>query len=67
MTVAIVIIIIAFTFLFGFFCGIKAIPTAKPVLKRHYATEDGEIERLRKEYSNFLSYDGTEQSDINLD
>ena len=60
MMVLMVLFIIISAFLFGFILGNLPIPTAK--LKKPQIVEDEEIKRLKKEYENFLNYDGTEQS-----
>lgn len=61
MTALIVLTVSLAAFLFGFLLGAAAVPAPKP---RPRAKTDGgnaELKRLKKEYSNFLSYDGTEQ------
>lgn len=49
-------------FLFGFLLGTMGFSRNKTI-KKSRSAEDEAIEKLRREYSNFLSYDGTEQSD----
>lgn len=61
MTVFAVLASAAAAFLFGFLLGALKAGRGKEAEKSHPA-EDEEIEKLRREYSNFLSYDGTEQS-----
>ena len=60
MMVLMVLFIIISAFLFGFILGNLPAPTAK--LRKTQIVEDEEIKRLKKEYENFLNYDGTEQS-----
>lgn len=43
---------------FGFLLTPKASPAAEKTVS---ANEDGALQQLREEYSNFLSYDGSEQ------
>lgn len=51
------------SFVGGFYlCRIKK-RTTKP--KKPTKAEINEMEQLRKEYENFMSYDGTEQNAIN--
>lgn len=61
MTVLAVFSTAAAAFLLGFLLGIRPVRREKPV-KRGAPAYGEEVKRLRQEYSNFLSYDGTEQS-----
>ena len=61
MTALAIISSAATAFLFGFLLGTLKEGRGKKAAYSHPA-EDEEIEKLRREYSNFLSYDGTEQS-----
>lgn len=55
----ITVIFIALTmFLIGFFVGVKDEPPIK--IKTHTKPQE-DIETLKKEYENFLSYDGSMQ------
>ena len=48
-------------FLFGFFLGISSEPeTGKSEKKR--AEQTAAVDRIKKEYENFLNYDGSEQN-----
>ena len=64
MTVFIMFLAVLAAFAAGFLSGLYAVPTQKPknVTARK---EDEELLRLRREYANFLSYDGTEQEEDN--
>ena len=48
-------------FLFGFLFGTLGLRYSKKAAHSKPADNE-EIEKLRREFSNFLSYDGTEQS-----
>lgn len=61
MTVFMVIISALSAFLFGFIFGTLSVPAAKTVKPENPAADDEALEKLKKEYSNFLSYDGSEQ------
>ena len=60
MTVLIMIFISISAFLFGFLLGNLNEPPAKPI-KKTVPKEDEDIKRMKKEYENFLNYDGSEQ------
>lgn len=62
MTVFIAFLAVLAAFAGGFLSGLSAVPPQKP---KAMATkkEDEELLRLRREYANFLSYDGTEQEE----
>lgn len=66
MTMLLTVLIIALSaFLFGFLLGILSEPTEKPVrIEKINSRSDAgeELETLRKEYRNFLQYDGSEQA-----
>lgn len=62
MTVFIIFLAALAAFAVGFLSGISAIPAQKPK-KVKLKNEDAELERLRREYTNFLYYDGTEQEE----
>lgn len=51
----------AAAFLFGFLLGTLRNGRGKTANKSTPVLEE-ELQKLRREYSNFLSYDGTEQS-----
>lgn len=59
MTVLVILLASAISFLLGFLRGALQKPHKKIIEKRE--TLDDELKRLREEYSNFLSYDGSEQ------
>lgn len=61
MTVLAISAFAAAAFLFGFLLGAHNRLRDKPA-KRDLPVGGEELEKLRQEYSNFLSYDGTEQS-----
>ncbi|MEE1238702.1 MAG: hypothetical protein UHO61_02125 [Acutalibacteraceae bacterium] len=61
MTVPAIIATAAAAFFFGFFLGTLG-KGNKREYERRILAEDEEIKKLRQEYSNFLSYDGTEES-----
>lgn len=61
MTVLAILASAAASFLFGFLLGAHNRLRNKPA-KRDLPVGGEELETLRREYSNFLSYDGTEQS-----
>ncbi|MEE1005848.1 MAG: hypothetical protein U0L66_01490 [Acutalibacteraceae bacterium] len=61
MTALAIISSAAAAFLFGLLLGALKDRRGKGAEKSRPA-DDEEIEKLRREYSNFLSYDGTEQS-----
>lgn len=48
-------------FLFGFIWGTVYVPPVKAVKNESLKQTDPELERLKKEYENFLNYDGTMQ------
>ncbi len=54
----IIILIALLAFIVGFWCGLIKMSTPKP--KISVRTE--QQEDLKREYENFLSYDGTEQN-----
>ena len=56
--IAIVIIAIA-AFLVGFLLGVSNEPVIKPIKIK--VQDDKDLQLLKKEYQNFLSYDGSEQ------
>ncbi len=60
MMVLMVLFIIVSAFLFGFILGNLPAPSVK--IKRNNIVDDEDIKRLKKEYENFLNYDGTEQT-----
>lgn len=60
MMVLMVLFIIVSAFLFGFLLGNLPEPSVKS--RKSCIAEDEDIKRLKKEYENFLNYDGTEQS-----
>ena len=62
MTVFIAVVSALSAFLFGFLFGVLSAPAAKNAKCEKPAVSDEELEKLKKEYSNFLSYDGSEQS-----
>lgn len=62
MTVLIVFLAVLVAFAAGFLSGLNALPTQKPKTVTA-KKEDEELLRLRREYVNFLSYDGTEQEE----
>mgnify|MGYP004458360085 FL=1 len=60
------IIVIAFllaltAFLLGFVFGTLFVPAVKTVKTVKPERSEPELEKLKKEYENFLSYDGSEQ------
>lgn len=60
------IIVIAFllaltAFLLGFVFGTLFVPAVKTVKTVKPEKSEPELEKLKKEYENFLSYDGSEQ------
>lgn len=61
MTALAIIASAAAAFLFGFLLGTLQKGRGKTANKSTPVLEE-ELQRLRREYSNFLSYDGTEQS-----
>ena len=61
MTVLAICAACAAAFLFGFLLGTLGKQSEKPTVKS-FSADSEELEKLRREYSNFLSYDGTEQS-----
>lgn len=64
MTVFIMFLAVLAAFAAGFLSSLNAVPTQKPK-KVTARKEDEELLRLRREYANFLSYDGTEQEEDN--
>lgn len=62
MTVFIIFLAALAAFALGFLSGISAVPAQRPKTVTH-KNEDTELEKLRREYANFLSYDGTEQEE----
>lgn len=62
MTVFIAFLAVLAAFAGGFLSGLSAVPPQrqKAVARKR---EDEELLRLRREYANFLSYDGTEQEE----
>lgn len=54
-----VILIALLSFIVGFWCGIVK---ETPVRVRNKTRFELQAEDLRREYENFLSYDGTEQN-----
>lgn len=60
MMVLMVLFIIISAFLFGFILGNLNEPPTKS--RKTNIVEDEEMKRLKKEYENFLNYDGTEQT-----
>lgn len=61
MTVFIAVVCALSAFLFGFLFGALSAPAAKNAKPEKPAVSDEELKKLKKEYSNFLSYDGSEQ------
>lgn len=61
MTVLAIFASAAAAFLFGFLLGTLRNGRGKTANKSTPVLEE-ELQKLRREYSNFLSYDGTEQS-----
>ncbi len=61
MMIFMMILICISAFLFGFFLGSVELPAKNPEPKIK-AEENAELERLKHEYENFLSYDGSEQA-----
>ena len=61
MTALAIIASAAAAFLFGFLFGTLGLRYSKKAAHSKPADNE-EIEKLRREFSNFLSYDGTEQS-----
>lgn len=53
------ILIAIAAFLVGFILGAGNEPSIKPIKLK--IPKDNELENLKKEYQNFLSYDGSEQ------
>ena len=53
----ILILIALLAFIVGFWCGLLKMSPAKPKVSVRLEQQ----EDLKKEYENFLSYDGTEQ------
>ncbi len=64
MTVFIMFLAVLAAFALGFLTGVSTVPTQKPKTVTA-KKEDEELLRLRREYANFLSYDGTEQEEDN--
>lgn len=62
MTVFIAFLAVLAAFAGGFLSGLSAVPpqSQKAAARKR---EDEELLRLRREYANFLSYDGTEQEE----
>lgn len=56
------LVFVAAAFLLGFFIGTVAKPQKPAVSRRRAAEPDDGLEKIREEYSNFLSYDGSVQS-----
>lgn len=50
----------------GFICGMKAVPSPGSSRIPAEKADDGSFERLRREFSNFMSYDGTVQDEIRI-
>lgn len=63
MTVFIMFLAVLAAFALGFLTGVSTVPTQKPKTVTARKREDEELLRLRREYANFLSYDGTEQEE----
>lgn len=61
MMIFMMILICISAFLFGFFLGSVELSAKNPEPKIK-AEENAELERLKHEYENFLSYDGSEQA-----
>ena len=61
MTVFAISALSAAAFLFGFLLGTHGLGRSKRTAYGNPADNE-EIEKIRREFSNFLSYDGTEQS-----
>ena len=64
MTMFIVFLAVLAAFALGFLTGVSAVPMQKPKTVTA-KKEDEELQKLRREYANFLSYDGTEQEEDN--
>lgn len=62
MTVFIAFLAVLAAFAGGFLSGLSAVPPQKQKAAAR-KKEDEELLRLRREYANFLSYDGTEQEE----
>ena len=60
MTVLVLIIIAVISFTAGFMLGNSSFNSVFP-FKKKIGFKDREIERIKQEYRNFLSYDGSEQ------
>lgn len=59
------LLVCAVTFLFGMVVGLLKKPQQKndtePVVLKECTVDSAELDRMNREYRNFLSYDGTEQ------
>ena len=62
MTVFIAFLAVLAAFAGGFLSGLSAVPPQRQKAEAR-KREDVELLRLRREYANFLSYDGTEQEE----
>ena len=62
MTVFIAFLAVLAAFAGGFLSGLSAVPPQRQKAEAS-KREDEELLRLRREYANFLSYDGTEQEE----
>ena len=60
------LLICALAFLIGMMAGLLSKPMerngAEPIILNGRTIDNNELERLNREYRNFLSYDGTEQN-----
>ena len=64
MTVFIAFLAVLAAFAGGFLSGLSAVPPQRQKAEAR-KREDEELLRFRREYANFLSYDGTEQEEDN--
>lgn len=59
---AVLAVILAFSaFVIGFTTGSLYKSSGTPTENERTAADESQLDRLREEYSNFLSYDGSEQ------
>lgn len=61
MIIAIAFLLALTAFLLGFVFGTMFVPAVKTVKTGKTEKKEPELEKLKKEYENFLSYDGSEQ------
>lgn len=62
MTLITVISVCASAFLFGFLLGISSEPERDKKAVKKRAERTAAVDRIKKEYENFLNYDGSEQN-----